>query len=88
MVSCLVIHLLIVDITPTAEVMLSLAEDVGTALTGVLLTGSLLLSLLFLTAVLALDLSVDRSDARYLADQGPEGVEDHPQDEEKDYGKW
>ena len=88
MVSCLVIHLLIVDVGPTAKVMLRLAEDVGTALTGVLLTGSLLLSLLFLTAVLALDLPMDCSDARYLADQRPEGVEDHPQDEEKDYGKW
>ena len=88
MVAGLVIHLLIVDVVSTAEVVLRLPEDVGAALLGMLLTGSLLLSLLVLTAVLALDLSVDRSDARYLADQGPEGVEDHPQDEEKDYGKW
>ena len=88
MVACLVIHLLILNVATSTEVMLCLAEDIGTALLSALLPSCLLLSLLSLTAVLALDLSVDRSDARYLADQGPEGVEDHPQDEEKDYGKW
>ena len=68
--------------------MLCLAEDICTALLSALLTSCLLLSRLLLSAILSLDLPMDRTDACHLAYQGPEGVEDHPEDEEKDYGKW
>lgn len=68
--------------------MLCLAEDIGTALLCALLTSCLLLSRLFLSAVLSLDLPMDRTDAYHLAYQWPEGVEDPPEDEEKEYGKW
>ena len=61
---------------------------IGTALLSALLTSCLLLSRLFLSAVLSLDLPMDRTDAYHLAYQWPEGVEDHPEDEEKEYGKW